>query len=144
MNSILKKMIKTKAIKLNKVDYEKVNNDMFVKELRKKLNMTQRTFAGAIGASVKTIEKWESGQGTINNIALRLLYLLDKKPYLINDVYPIESVNISYDYQNESAVESIDGLFKSNRNIKREATLEWKGTNLMNEGGYDNVNFNAW
>ncbi|NLC64952.1 MAG: type II toxin-antitoxin system MqsA family antitoxin [Erysipelothrix sp.] len=92
MNDKLKDLLKTPAIKLNKVDYEKVDNRTFVKSLRKKLNMTQRTFAGAIGASIKTIEKWESGQGNINSIALRLLYLLNKDPQLVNEIYPIEYV----------------------------------------------------
>lgn len=143
MNQTLKRILKTKAIKLNKVDYEKVDNKNFVKNLRKKLNMTQRTFAGALGASIKTIEKWEAGNGNINNIALRLLYLLDKKPYLIHDIYPVEHVNISYDYNIKTRNVTVDGHYIPKNKFENQSNVEWKGSSLIQEGGSQYGDFSA-
>ena len=47
-----------------------------IKEIRQKLNMTQKLFAAALGVSVKTIEAWESGTNTPMGVANRMLELL--------------------------------------------------------------------
>ncbi len=36
-----------------------------IKQVRKKLNMTQKEFAGLVGVSKPTVERWESSAGRI-------------------------------------------------------------------------------
>ena len=49
-----------------------------IKQIRLKLNMTQKVFAAALGVSVKTVEAWESGTNTPLGIANRMLELLSQ------------------------------------------------------------------
>ena len=49
-----------------------------VREIRNKLNLTQRSFALLMGVSIKTIEAWESGRNEPNGTAQRMLSLLEK------------------------------------------------------------------
>lgn len=44
----------------------------FLKQLRKKLGLSQRVFARVLGVSEKTIEKWEQGKNPIKGAASRL------------------------------------------------------------------------
>jgi putative transcriptional regulator len=54
-----------------------------VKEIRTRLNMTQKLFAAALGVSVKTVEAWESGTNTPSGCASRMLELLDRDDSLL-------------------------------------------------------------
>ena len=47
-----------------------------IKSLRKSLNMTQNTFAAAVGVSKKTVEAWEAGTNSPIGAARRLLTML--------------------------------------------------------------------
>ena len=47
-----------------------------VKELRKRLNMTQSTFAAVLGVSNKTVEAWEKGTNTPAGTARRMIGML--------------------------------------------------------------------
>ena len=49
-----------------------------IKQIRQRLNMTQKLFAAALGVSVKTVEAWESGTNTPTGIANRMLELLSR------------------------------------------------------------------
>ena len=55
---------------------------MEIKEIRKKLHMTQAVFACFMGVSKKTVEAWEAGQNTPSGASLRLLFLADNDPNL--------------------------------------------------------------
>ncbi|MBS1515497.1 MAG: type II toxin-antitoxin system MqsA family antitoxin [Bacteroidetes bacterium] len=57
-----------------------------VKKIRKKLALTQRRFADALGVSVKTVEAWEANRNKPNGTAQRFLYLLDKNPGLLKEI----------------------------------------------------------
>lgn len=76
---------------LNVPNFDEINYQVFVKELRNKLNMSQTSFAKALGITPSTVEKWEMGVNKVNNASKRLLYLLDDSPELIEKLY---SVNI--------------------------------------------------
>ena len=54
-----------------------------IKKIRKRLNMTQKLFAAALGVSVKTVEAWESGINTPSGIANRMLELLSQDSTLL-------------------------------------------------------------
>ena len=50
---------------------------------RKKLNLTQKSFAKILGVSPRTVEAWESGKSTPTPTAKNLLYLISLDPELI-------------------------------------------------------------
>lgn len=80
-----------KSIKLIVPDTDNIVDNSFVKKLRKKLKLTQKSFAIALGLSVKTVEAWEGDLNhNINPCAKKLLYLLNKHEELIYDLYKIE------------------------------------------------------
>lgn len=86
----LNKLRKSKGFRLIVPNVAPYNSPVKIKELReKKFKMSQRAFAEALGVSVKTVENWENTK-TYNNIptvTLKLLYLIDKYPALITDLY---------------------------------------------------------
>ena len=53
-----------------------------IKEIRKKLHMTQAVFALFMGVSKKTVEAWEAGQNIPEGSSMRLLFLADNDPEL--------------------------------------------------------------
>ena len=55
-----------------------IHNKDEIKQIRQRLNMTQKLFAAALGVSVKTVEAWESGTNTPTGIANRMLELLSR------------------------------------------------------------------
>ncbi|MBE2255112.1 MAG: type II toxin-antitoxin system MqsA family antitoxin [Ignavibacteria bacterium] len=57
-----------------------------IKKIRKKLFLTQKTFAKALGVSIKTVESWESNTNIPSGPAQRFLYLLNKKPQLLEEI----------------------------------------------------------
>ena len=50
-----------------------------IKELRKRLNMTQQELANAVGVDRVTIARWEAGQKKPSNLARRQLARLAKR-----------------------------------------------------------------
>ena len=71
-------------------DIEGIVTPTFLKELRQKRNISQRLLAQILGVSEKTIEKWEQGANPIKGTASRLLYLLDKYDWLLDEFYEFE------------------------------------------------------
>ncbi len=53
-----------------------------IKEIRMKVNMTQRVFADFMGVSVKTVEAWEAGKNEPSGPAKRVLSLIISNPCL--------------------------------------------------------------
>lgn len=51
-----------------------------IKRIRKKVGLTQDTFAAALGVSVSGLRKWEQGQRRPHGAALTLLRVMDKEP----------------------------------------------------------------
>ena len=60
-----------------------------VKAIRKHSGMKQQEFAEAIGSSVDLVRSWEQQRRFPSGMALKLLYLLEKKPSLINELRAI-------------------------------------------------------
>lgn len=52
--------------------------------IRKKLNMTQSSFASILGVSARTVESWESGRTTPTPTAKKLLHLIETDPSTID------------------------------------------------------------
>lgn len=60
-----------------------------VKSIRKHAGMKQTEFAEAVGASVDLIRSWEQQRRVPSGIALKMLYLIEREPALINTLYGI-------------------------------------------------------
>ncbi len=54
-----------------------------VKQLRKRLDVTQNTMAHLLGISPRTVEAWEIGRAEPNGSSRRLLELFQKDPKII-------------------------------------------------------------
>lgn len=55
-----------------------------IKQIRKKLDMTQVEFAGLVNVSKKTVERWEAGGGSITGPIVTLVKLLNDNPDIPN------------------------------------------------------------
>ena len=67
-----------------------IHNKDEIKQIRKKLNMTQKLFAAALGVSIKTVEAWESGANPPTGVANRMLELLSRDNELFDRCAIIE------------------------------------------------------
>lgn len=57
--------------------------DIDVAEERRKLDMTQKAFAGILGVSKRTVEAWETGKSNPSPTARNLIYLISQDPSLV-------------------------------------------------------------
>lgn len=48
-----------------------------IKEIRKNVNMSQKSFAGYLGVSEKTVEAWEAGTNHPSGAASRILSMME-------------------------------------------------------------------
>ena len=62
----------------------------YVKNLRKKLNLSQSMFAELMRVSVKTVEKWEQGRNPVTNGNIVAMILLNRDPSLLSEFIEIE------------------------------------------------------
>lgn len=57
--------------------------DVNVFEIRKSLDMTQKSFASMLGVSSRTVEAWECGKSTPTPTAKKLIYLIQNDHSLV-------------------------------------------------------------
>ena len=57
------------------------------KEIRKKLNLSQSSFAGFMGVSVRTIQDWEQGRRSPKGPAKSLLRVAEQHPEVLTDLH---------------------------------------------------------
>lgn len=55
-----------------------------VKAIRKHAGMKQAEFAEAVGASIDLVRSWEQQRRVPSGIALKMLFLIEREPGLIN------------------------------------------------------------
>lgn len=65
------------------VHFHKIPN---VKSIRKSFKMKQSEFADIIGVSAATVQSWELNRRIPNGAALKMLFLIEKKPSIINEL----------------------------------------------------------
>lgn len=80
------------GIECNVQNIDEVVTPEFIKNLRKKLKVSQRLFSQILGIGEKTVEKWEQGLNPVEGTASRLLFLLNKYDFLGNDLYEVKSI----------------------------------------------------
>ena len=61
-----------------------IPEEINVKRIRAKMNMTQDTFAKYFGVSVRTIQDWEQGRRVPSGPAKTLLYVIDQEPEAVH------------------------------------------------------------
>ena len=82
-----------KSAKSTKITITRVNeivDGSYVKELRKRLNVSQVVFATIMNVSKKTVEAWEEGRNPIKGGAAVAIYLLNKHIGLSRDLIEME------------------------------------------------------
>ena len=75
-----------------------------VKQIRKKLGLTQKEFAQLIGSSKPTIERWETSNGKITGPLVLLIRMLNENPAYVERLRIPEQtlpVRMWYMYKNE-------------------------------------------
>lgn len=75
-----------------------------LKNIRNKLQLTQKELAGLAGVSVKTVEHWESGKVTIKGPVVSLLCILKERNWILEELLLPESVfplRLRYMYKEE-------------------------------------------
>lgn len=90
--------------------------DIFIAEVRKEKNLTQRQLVDKLSISDKTISKWECGKG-MPEVSL-MLPLCDALQITVNDLLTGEKVT-EVDYQ-KKAEENMMNLMKENEENKKE------------------------
>lgn len=75
-----------KAIKQLKAEYEQILSSTQIKEIRKKLKLTQAEAGKLIGGGPRAFQKYESGEILPSKAASNLLRLLDKSPSLLKEL----------------------------------------------------------
>ena len=89
LNKILNENIR--AFVVRRDNSSAIVNKDFIKNLRTKLDYTQVVFSSVLGVSVKTIEKWEQGSVEPRDMVKKFLYIIDKHPGILNDLYSFQS-----------------------------------------------------
>lgn len=82
-------IFKYRGITIEVPDTRAIVDGEFVVRVRKKLGMGQKPFARILGITERTLNRWEHEKIFIGNSSSRLLYLLDKNPDLIFELYNI-------------------------------------------------------
>lgn len=74
-------------VRVRRVEIKEVKNfeTEEIKDIRKNLNLTQRTFADLVGVSPKTIEAWESGHNKPSGAARRVLEIYSEHPEMVEN-----------------------------------------------------------
>ena len=57
-----------------------IPDEINVRRIRKKLNMSQNTFAEYFGVPVKTIQDWEQGRRVPSGASKNFLFVIDREP----------------------------------------------------------------
>lgn len=109
-----------------------VIDSAFVKELRKKLNMSQSMFALLMHVQKKTVEKWEQGKNPVTNGNVVAMILFDKFPELVEEFIRIKCPDVA----KESIIlleEPINNLSKEKDvftskdiNCNKNQAIHWK------------------
>lgn len=57
-----------------------IPEEINVRRIRKKMNMSQSIFADYFGVNLRTIQDWEQGRRVPTGAAKNFLYVIDKEP----------------------------------------------------------------
>ncbi len=63
-----------------------IPEEINVRRIRKKLNMSQNVFAHYFGVPVKTIQDWEQGRRVPSGASKNFLFVIDKEPEVVHRI----------------------------------------------------------
>ena len=78
---------RTKNQELVVIDTKDIVNAESIFNLRKKLGLSQKKFAKILGTDEATYYRWEHGIRNVGTANSKLLYLLDRNPEILKDLY---------------------------------------------------------
>lgn len=61
-----------------------------VRNIRKKLHMTQADFAKYFGVNVRTIQDWEQGRRVPSGVSKNFLFVIDKEPEAVRRALTVQ------------------------------------------------------
>ena len=122
----LEKLLESENVE---VSCSHVNVDKnFVKNFRKKNNLTQIALANILQVNKKTIEKWEQGVNNIKGCSAVLLDLLDKNPDLLEQLYTVK-VNSGSKEKEDDGYKPVEEKGKI-INFKARASIDLANDNI--------------
>ena len=92
MSDIGESMIRGLTDALNFANGEENNcvvhipEEINVRRIRNKMQMTQDIFANTFGFSVRTLQDWEQGRRVPTGVSRNFLYIIDREPELVRNV----------------------------------------------------------
>lgn len=87
-------------IEIERPDFNKIVDNCFVKQLRTRLDLTQKVFSDVLGVTKKTVEKWEQGANPVKGPTARLLYLIDSDLGVVNRLHRTDIIR-TFDEKND-------------------------------------------
>lgn len=82
-------IFKYKGFTIEVPDTRALVDGAFILRVRKKLGLSQKIFARILGIDEANLSRWENDRQQIGTANSKLLYLLDKNPNLIFDLYDV-------------------------------------------------------
>lgn len=96
-----------------------------IKNVRKKLGLTQKDFAELTGCSKSTIERWESGREQIRGPIVLLLQFLNKDPEIVqNMIVPPQVYPVRLWYMHNETVCTLIDVDEVNRKVRIKNYVE--------------------
>ena len=82
-------IFKYRGITIEVPDTKALVDGAFILRVRKKLGLSQKIFARILGIDETNLSRWENDRQQMGTANSKLLYLLDKNPDLIFEMYNI-------------------------------------------------------
>ena len=82
-------IFKYKGITMEIPDTRALVDGTFILRVRKKLGLSQKVFAKILGTDEASLSRWEHDRQQMGTANSKLLYLLDKNPDLIFELYNV-------------------------------------------------------
>ena len=67
-----------------------IPEEINVRRIRKKLNMSQSVFANYFGVNVRAVQDWEQGRRVPSGAAKNFLFVIDKEPEAVRRALTME------------------------------------------------------
>lgn len=124
MSKINFDILKKDAVVIEDTDLSYIDGN-YLRSLRMSLGMSQLLFANYLGVSKKAIEKWEQGANRINPPTVRLLYLIDKNPEILDCFRTIKVNGEAVHYQKTDKIVHLKGLNQTDNNLLSNKELKY-------------------
>lgn len=89
----IKKLLGGERVVVSYLEPNEEIDSNFVKEFRKRFELTQTALANIMGIKKKTVEKWEQGKNKVNGSSVVLFTLLYNNPELIKKIRAVNVVD---------------------------------------------------